>query len=96
MMKYRDYLIGNIVSVLIGATALALQPTSDKFILPVQIILGALTALAGCSLIALVILGISWIFTRDFSLARFIKIGTIITIIWSLLSVISVIMKLKS
>lgn len=95
MAKHKDYLIGAIVSVLIGATALAFQPTSDQFVLPVQILLGALAVLIICSLIALIILGVSWIFTKDFSLFRFIKIGTIVCVIWSLFSIISLIKSLS-
>jgi hypothetical protein len=91
MTKYKDYLIGAIISILIGATALVFQPTSDQFALPIQIILGALTALIICSLIAVIILAVSWIFTKNFSLFRFIKIGTIVCVIWSLFSIISLI-----
>lgn len=94
MTKHKDYLIGAIVSVIIGATALAFQPTSDQFALPVQIILGALTALIICSLIALIILGVSWIFTKDFSLFRFIRIGTIVCVVWAIFSILSFIKSL--
>ena len=65
MLKYKENLIGITVSVLIGVIALAFQPTSDQFVLPIQIILGSLTALVICSLIAIIILVVSWIFTKD-------------------------------
>lgn len=92
--KHKDYLIGAGVSVLIGATALAFQPTSNQFVLPVQIMLGALAALALCAVLAVIILGFSWIKTKDFTLFRFIKIWTIVCVVWSLMSIISFIKSL--
>lgn len=95
MRQHRDYIIGAIVSVFIGATALAFQPNTDPFPLPIQIFLGAAFTLLACSLIALVILGVSWLFTKNFSLSRFIRIGTIVCVVWSMLSVLSFVMSFK-
>lgn len=95
VIKHRDYLIGAGISVLIGATALAFQPTSNQFALPVQIILGTLAALALCAVLAVIILGISWIVTKDFTLFRFIKIWTIVCVVWSLMSIISLVKSLS-
>jgi hypothetical protein len=92
---HRDYIIGIVITSLVGATAVTFGPSAnDDFPLAVDIILGTVLILITSSVIGVVILGISWIFTKTFTFQRFVRITAGVCITWTLVTVVGVIMQM--
>jgi hypothetical protein len=85
----KSYLIGILVTTLIGATAIALGPEKTNQSLIVNIVSTTVRVTIMCFLIAGFITGILWIFKKNYSLARFIRIATIVSVIWTISAILS-------
>jgi hypothetical protein len=90
----KDYIFGTLITALVGAVASVFG--QDETDLPIVFeVLLAMVILIPLSIgLAATILGISWIFTRKFSIVRLIKITTIICVVWTLSSVLSAVLNM--
>lgn len=89
----KSYLIGLLLTSLVGATIMSFGQDAD---LPIylNIPLTTVTAILFSAVIAGLIFGVSWIFTKNASVTRFIKITTVICVVWTLSVILSTIMNL--
>jgi hypothetical protein len=90
----KSYLIGLLLTSLVGSTILSFGQDVD---LPIylNIPLTTVTSILFSAGIAGLIFGVSLIFTRNSSLTRFIKITTVICVVWTLSVILSAIMNLN-
>ena len=88
LKEHKDYLIGLLITALIGAIASALKPNSVGLSFVVDVLLTTFIVIFLCFLIAGRILGISWIFTKNFTLARLIRISIYVCVTWTISAVI--------
>jgi hypothetical protein len=86
--EHKDYLIGMVVTCLVGATILAFGPNTDLPIV-IYIPLMTVTAILLCAIVGGLALGVSWIFTKSFTLTKFIKFSTVTCVIWTLSVILS-------
>ena len=89
--EHKDYLIGFLVTALIGATVMSFGSETNNYPLVVNIVLMTIGAIIFSSLLGGLILGFSWIFTRNFTFIRFIRASVVVYIVWTLTVIISVI-----
>jgi hypothetical protein len=89
--EHKDYVIGITITALIGAIASSFGPQSVDLPIYINLPLTILTVILMCSLIAVIILALSWIFTKNFTFTRFIKITTVVCFLWTLSSILSTI-----
>lgn len=75
-----------------GAIVLALHPDNNDFPLIVEILIGTFMLMLFSAVIALPILVISWVFIRDVTLFRFIRISVIVCVVMTLVQIISYLM----
>jgi hypothetical protein len=86
--EHSDYLIGITITGLIGAIASVFGPKTVNMPIILDILLTTFTVLILCSIIGGIIFGITGVFTKNFTFARFIKTSTIICIVWTITSII--------
>lgn len=89
--EHKDYLIGFLVTALIGATVMSFGSGTDDYPIVVNIVLMTIGAIIFSSLLGGLILGISWIFTKSFTFNRFIRTSVVVCVVWTLTVIISVI-----
>ena len=87
--EHKDYLIGMTLTCLVGAIVMTFGPNPIDFPILVYIPLTTVTAIILCAIIGGLVLGVSWIFTKNFTLARFIKFSTVTSILWTLSVILS-------
>jgi len=87
--EHKDYLIGMTLTCLIGAIVMTFGPNPIDFPILVYIPLTTVTAIILCAIIGGLVLGVSWIFTKNFTLRRFIKFSTVTSVIWTLSVILS-------
>ena len=87
--EHKDYLIGFLLTCLVGATLLALGPNTIDLPLLVYIPLTTVAAILLCAIVGGLVLVVSWIFTKTFTLRRFIKFSTVTGVLWTLAVILS-------
>jgi hypothetical protein len=87
--EHKDYLIGMTLTCLVGAVVLTFGPNPIDFPILIYIPLTTVTAIILCAIIGGLVLGVSWIFTKNFTLTRFIKFSTVTSILWTLSVILS-------
>ena len=87
--EHKGYLLGMLVAGLVGGTVLAFGKSTIDLPILIYIPLASLTAILICALIGVLILGVSWVSTKNFSLTRFIKITAVTCVIWTLTVILS-------
>ena len=87
--EHKDYLIGMTLTCLVGAIVLTFGPNPIDFPVLVYIPLTTVTAIILCAIIGGLVLGASWIFTKNFTLTRFIKFSTVTSVLWTLSVILS-------
>ena len=93
--EYKQYWIAFLCSALTGSIILALGSSTHTFPLFLEIIFGAVFIALITLLIGLVILVISWIFSGEFTLFRFIRISVTVSIVMTLIYIISFFLELR-
>lgn len=83
---YKDYWIGFVVISAIGATVLAFK--SREYSLFVEILFGTVMGMIISMLAGLVIFLLTWLFTKDFSFLRFLRISIIVCFILTFTQII--------
>jgi len=68
---------------------MAFGPNPIDFPILVYIPLTTVTAIILCAIIGGLVLGVSWIFTKNFTLTRFIKFSTVTSVLWTLSVILS-------
>lgn len=87
--EHKDYLIGMTLTCLVGAIVMTFGPNPLDFPILVYIPLTTVTAIILCAIIGGLVLGVSWIFTKNFTLTRFIKFSTVTSVLWTLSVILS-------
>jgi len=87
--EHKDYLIGMTLTCLVGAIVMTFGPNPIDFPILVYIPLTTVTAIILCAIIGGLVLGVSWIFTKNFTLTRFIKFSTVTSVLWTLSVILS-------
>ena len=90
----KDYIFGTLITALVGALASAFGQDETDLPIVFEVLLTIVTVISFSIGLAAAILGISWIFTKKFSLVRLIKITTIICAVWTLSSVLSAVLNM--
>ena len=85
----KDYLIGLLVTSLIGSVALVFGPSQEDLPILINILLTMVTAILMSFIIGGLIFGISGFFTKNFSFTRLVRISTIVCVVWTIFSVLS-------
>lgn len=92
LREHKGYILGIVITSLIGGIATSFDPKiTDGYTL--HIFATTMLAIAMNCLIGLVILLVSWIFSRQITISRFFKFSSIICIIWSLTAVINAVLQ---
>lgn len=88
---HRDYLVGLTLTCLVGAIVMAFGP--DPIDLPILIYIPLTTVIAIfiCAIIGGLALGVWSIFTKNFTLTRFVKFATVTSVLWTLSVILSTI-----
>ena len=87
--EHKDYLIGMTLTCLVGAIVLTFGPNPIDFPILIYIPLTTVTAIILCAIVGGLVLGVSWIFTKNFTLTRFIKFSTVTSVLWTLSVILS-------
>jgi hypothetical protein len=90
----KDYIFGTLITALVGAIALVFGQDETDLPIVSEVLLAMVILILLAIGLATTILGISWIFTRKFSLVRLIKITTIICVVWTLSTVLSAVLNM--
>lgn len=95
LIEQKNYFIAIFTVALIGAVALVFKPDSQAihvgifwflFLTTIAIVLLSVT-------IGALVLSLSWILTRKFSLRRFVNIAATVCILWTMVSIVSTILE---
>ena len=92
--EHKDYFIGMSIISLVGAIAVAFGPNGDDLPIIINILLTTVTVIVIGFIVGGLILGISWIFTKNFLFTRLVRISTIFCVVWTISSIISTILNL--
>ena len=95
MIKYRDYWVALFISSAIGAIVPNLDKHGDSLPFLASVLLGIFFLIILALVAGLVILAVSWIFTKDFSLLRFMRITATVSIVMTLIFIISLFLELS-
>ena len=87
--EHKDYLIGMTLTCLVGAIVMAFCRNPIDFPILIYIPLTTVTAIILCAIVGGLVLGVSWIFTKNFTLTRFIKFSTVTSVLWTLSVILS-------
>lgn len=87
--EQKVYLIGITLTCLLGAVIMTLGPNPIDFPILIYIPLATVTAIILCAIIGGLFLGISWIFTKNFTLTRFLKFSAVTSVLWTLSVILS-------
>ena len=87
--EHKDYLIGMTLTCLVGAIVMAFGPKPIEFPILIYIPLRTVSAIILCAIVGGLVLGVSWIFTKNFTLTRFIKFSTVTSVLWTLSVILS-------
>jgi hypothetical protein len=82
--EHKDYLIGMTLTCLIGAIVMTFGPDPIEYPIVIYIPMRIVSAIIFCAVIGGLVLGVSWIFTKNFTLTRFVKICTVTSVLWTL------------
>ena len=88
---HKNYVVGFLVVALSGAIISSLGSKTHDLPVIVDVIGNTIFAILFSALIAGLILSISWMFTRNFTFLRFIRVSVVICAIWALTTIISVV-----
>jgi len=89
IIEHKDYIIGILVIVAVGALFSTFGAKSLDFPPYIHLPMTILMVPLMCSIVAVIVLGLSWVFTKNFTFTRFIKITTAISFLWTLATIIS-------
>jgi Na+/H+-dicarboxylate symporter len=85
----KSHIIGIFITILIGAIVDSFSSESYNTPLVENLLMSIAVILTASLVIAGLIVGISWIFTKRFSMTRVIKIMSIVSFMWTTSSILS-------
>jgi len=87
--EYKDYWIGFLITALLESTISAFSKPTNDFPIIIEVLLGTIVVILISSILGVVILGISWVFTKQFTLFKFLRTSVIICAVLTIFTILS-------